>query len=349
MAAIHSRKRAGRKVWLAQIRLKGLRPVYRQFDTRDAAKAWADDEERRLTRLRDRGAVVPEIGNLTVADLIDRYLRDPNTQALDSYDDTSRCLAHWRHDYGGTRLRAFGPVQALDCRDRLLASGRKPATVNRYLSWMRRAWNWGRKTGLVDSASAWPPELLLTENNTRNRFLSDDELVTLLAKADSLYPVMRAAIVVSLATGIRQGELLRLEWRDVNFAQRSLTIRETKTDTPRAVFLPDVAAAALKELKKGAVVGRAVFLDDAGQPFTQPALNHRWEKIRAAANLEDFRWHDLRHSCASYLAQHGASLLEIGQVLGHKSPATTARYAHLVAGKAVTGHDKLDEKLRGKP
>lgn len=349
MATIHSRKRNGKKVWLAQVRLKNLRPVSKQFDSKAEAEAWADEEERGLKRLRDRGGVVPDVGNLTVADLVDRYLRDPNTQALDSYADTTRLLGHWRQDYGATRLRAFGPAQVLDCRDRLLAGKRKPATVNRYLSWMRRAWNWGRKTGLVDSASAWPPELLLTENNKRSRFLSDDELATLLEQAGKLYPVMRAAIVVSLATGIRQGELLRLEWRDVDFSQKSITIRETKTDTPRAVYLPDVAAAALRKLRKGTVVGRAVFLDEAGQVLTRSDLLYRWKRIRTAAKLEDFRWHDLRHSCASFLAQHGASLLEIGQVLGHKSPATTARYAHLVAGKAVTGHDKLDAKLRGKP
>jgi integrase len=347
MAAIHSRKRSGRQVWLAQVRLTGLHPVSKQFDTRAEAEAWASAEEESLKRLRDRGAVVPEVGKLTVADLIDRYLLDPNTQALDSYADTSRALGFWRGDYGATKLRVFGPAQVLDGRARLIAGNRKPATVNRYLSWMRRAWNWGRKTGLVDSGAAWPPELLLTENNRRQRFLSDDELATLLEQTAKLYPVMRAAIVVSLATGIRQGELLRLEWRDVDFEQKALTIRESKTDTPRSVYLPDVAAAALEGLRKQKIVGRAVFLDDEGQPLAREDLLYRWQRIRTAANLEDFRWHDLRHSCASYLAQHGASLLEIGQVLGHKSPLTTARYAHLVAGKAVTGHDKLDEKLRG--
>jgi site-specific recombinase XerD len=67
--------------------------------------------------------------------------------------------------------------------------------------------------------------------------------------------------------------------------------------------------------------------------------------VRPAAGLKDFRWHDLRHSCASFLAASGASLVEIGSVLGHRSPSVTARYAHLVAGKPVTGHAKLDEKL----
>lgn len=349
MPTVTSRKRNGKKVWLAQVRLAGLKPVSKQFENKDDADTWAADEEKRLKRLRDAGSVVPEIGRLKVSDLIDRYLKDPNTTALDSFEDTSRVLGFWRERFGGVALRAFGAAHVMDARAVLLEKGRKPATVNRYLSWMRRAWNWGRKSSLVDPAQAWPPELMLAENNKRQRFLTDDELAVLLKQARALYPVMRVAIVVSLATGIRQGELLRLEWRDVDFAGKALTIRESKTDTPRSVYLPDAAATALKPLRKGKVVGRAVFLDEAGQALTREDLIYRWERIRKAAGLEDFRWHDLRHSCASWLAQHGASLLEIGQVLGHKTPLTTARYAHLVAGKAVTGHDKLDEKLRGEP
>jgi site-specific recombinase XerD len=68
--------------------------------------------------------------------------------------------------------------------------------------------------------------------------------------------------------------------------------------------------------------------------------------VRAAAGLVDFRWHDLRHSCASFLAQNGASLVEIGSVLGHSSPSVTAKYAHMVAGRPITGADKLAAKLQ---
>jgi site-specific recombinase XerD len=62
--------------------------------------------------------------------------------------------------------------------------------------------------------------------------------------------------------------------------------------------------------------------------------------------LRDFRWHDLRHSCASFLAQQGATLLEIASVLGHRSTVVTRRYAHLVQGAPVTGHAALNEKLQ---
>jgi integrase len=74
-------------------------------------------------------------------------------------------------------------------------------------------------------------------------------------------------------------------------------------------------------------------------------LDHQWRKVRAAAALDNFRWHDLRHTAASYLAQSGASLLEVGNVLGHRSAGVTMRYAHLVAGQALPAHAGLNQKL----
>jgi site-specific recombinase XerD len=76
-------------------------------------------------------------------------------------------------------------------------------------------------------------------------------------------------------------------------------------------------------------------------------LVYHWRETRAAAGLRDFHWHDLRHCCASFLAQNGATLLEIGHVLGHRDLATTLRYSHLVQSKPVTGHAGLDAKLWG--
>ena len=113
------------------------------------------------------------------------------------------------------------------------------------------------------------------------------------------------------------------------------------------MYLPASAVAALRELKRASVVGQHVLIDDEGQPVVKFWIEYRWRIVRDAAGLKDFRWHDLRHSCASFLAQQGANLLEIGSVLGHKSPSVTKRYSHLIEGAPVTGHTKLDEKLSG--
>ena len=95
------------------------------------------------------------------------------------------------------------------------------------------------------------------------------------------------------------------------------------------------------------MLGAHVFTGPRGARLTKPQLETGWRRVRTLAGISDFRWHDLRHTAASFLAQSGASLLEIGAVLGHRSPSVTARYAHMVQGAPVTGHDKVDAKLRG--
>jgi integrase len=154
-------------------------------------------------------------------------------------------------------------------------------------------------------------------------------------------------IVVSLATGVRQGELLRLTWADVDFERSRVRIMLTKNNESRAVHLPAVAIEALRAIRKQGVVStKHCFLNGQGTPHKKESVHHFWYVIREKAGLTDFRWHDLRHSCASFLAQKGATLLEIGGVLGHKSPSMTLRYSHLVDGAPITGHAALNEKLR---
>jgi integrase len=255
-----------------------------------------------------------------------------------------RLVAAWVERYGDRKARSFGSVQILAMRNDLLEK-RGPATTNRYLSAMRRCWNWGREVGVIDRAAVWPSKVMLKEPRGRVRYLDDAELAALLKAAEAHSTAMYAAVVVSLATGVRQGELLRLKWKDVDFSKLRLSVLESKNDEARTVHLAANAADALRALKKAPVVGASVFLKPDGQPFDKDALEYHWKAVRSQAGLKDFRWHDLRHSCASYLAQSGASLLEIGSVLGHKSPSVTMRYSHLVQGKPVTGHAALDEKL----
>ena len=181
----------------------------------------------------------------------------------------------------------------------------------------------------------------------RTRDLSDEELARVLADASARSPTMHAAILVSLGCGIRQSELRRLKWADVDLDKKRLRVLVTKNDESRTIYMPQPVVDALRLLKRAPVVGQHVIANEEGQPVEKEWLEYRWRLIREAAGLVDFHWHDLRHSCASFLAQNGSTLLEIGSVLGHKSPSVTMRYSHLVQGAPVTGATKLDEKLRG--
>lgn len=330
---------------LAQVRVRPFRPVAKSFDSREGAVAWAEALETNLKAQAGRG-LTEDLASLTVEKLVEAYLKDPDTQARRYFDSLSALLAWWVNFGGANKVIEVNARLLRKARDEL-RPGRKPATVNRHLSALRSCWNWGRAAGLVAPDHLWPTRLMLREDNERQRYLTDKELTRLLKAGKAHSPTLHAAIVVSLACGLRQAELLRLTWADIDLKAQRARILKTKTDRPRSVYLPKAAVDVLKALKAGRVVGvRPVFLAEDGEPLNRGTLRIRWLVIRDAAKLSDFRWHDLRHSCASFLAQQGATLLEIGSVLGHSSPVITRRYAHLVEGAPVTGHAALDAMLQ---
>ncbi|HEY4771568.1 MAG TPA: site-specific integrase [Steroidobacteraceae bacterium] len=348
MASIQKRKNGDGSIsFLAQVRIKPFKPVAKCKPTYALAKKWAADLEAELVKRRDEGETRAVLTSLSIKGLVDEFLADPEVQQLKYRPDLEALLAWWVNHCGGDKALSFGAVKLREARD-LLRRGRAPATVNRYLSALRSAWNWARAAGLVPQEKAWPTRLFLSEPRERVRFLNDTELAAVLTVAEAHSPWIHAAVVVSLATGLRQGELLRLQWKDVDFEKKTVTVLISKNTKRRSVHLPDPAIAALMKMRRDGVVSlTSIFTDERGEPADKGYLNFRWRKVRTAAGLVDFRWHDLRHSCASFLAQNGASLVEVGAVLGHSSPSITAKYAHLIAGKAVTGADKLAEKLRG--
>ena len=334
--------------YTAQIRIAGFKSAGKTFATENEAHEWAEALVRDLRGQAKRGGARRDITQLTVGDLNQAFLDDPKTKQQKSFSDTQRLLDWWTSKYASAKVLEFGVLQIRDDARSRLIKGRGPSTVNRYLSVMRAAWNWGRDTGHIPSERAWPRRLMLPEPRGRTRFLSDEEIDNVLKAADG-DPVMRAAILVSIATGLRQGELIRLKWSDIDFTGCKVTVQESKNDERRAVHLSSTAVDTLKGLRKLPVVSPVhVFVLKNGKPLKKSLLETRWRKIRKAAGLADFRWHDQRHSCASILLQNGATLAQVGSVLGHKSPGMTMRYAHLVAGAAVTGHDKLDAKLKPK-
>lgn len=340
------RKKTGDRPWLAQVRVRPFKPASKTFATKQDAEEWAGALERELKRQRKARSVRPSLTKYTVAQLARDFLADPETAALRTHSSLELLLAWWVNHYGAERVLEFGALTLREARSKL-QPGRKPATVNRYLSALRSAWNWGRAAELIPQKLSWPSRLMLTEPKGRTRFLDDDELDTLLKESAAHSPAMHAAVLVSIACGVRQSELLRLRWADIDFSRHRLRVMLSKNDEARSVYLPASAAAALKALKAAPVVGQHVFLTESGEPANKSWVEYRWNAVRTAAALRDFRWHDLRHSCASFLAQQGANLLEIGAVLGHRSASVTRRYAHLVEGAPVTGHTKLDEKLGG--
>ena len=147
------------------------------------------------------------------------------------------------------------------------------------------------------------------------------------------------AVLLSMNTGLRRGEILKLRWRSVDFNHRLLTVegRNAKNRQTRHVPLNEEAVSVLRRWREQSGTGAHVFDVTTGFRTT-------WEKILQRARINDFRWHDLRHHFASRLVQQGVPLNTVRDLLGHSSVGMSLRYAHLAPDQRREAVAKLNEK-----
>lgn len=173
----------------------------------------------------------------------------------------------------------------------------------------------------------------LLESEPRVRWLTRAEASTLEAAATGRWPHLACFIALALHTGCRKSELMRLEWRRVDLERGllSLEAKHTKSRRRRSVPLNEAARSALRRLGEWVDAHCAgspwVFARSNGQRLT--TLQKGFKAACARAGIEDFRVHDLRHTCASWLVMAGVSLSVVRDLLGHSSISVTERYAHL--------------------
>ena len=164
----------------------------------------------------------------------------------------------------------------------------------------------------------------------RIRFLSEQERRRLLMACKlSRSPILYPLVVLALGTGGRKNELRWLRWANVDLEAGSVRFTQTKTHLDRTV---PVVGAALQVFHARAQQRQA----DTDLVFARPDgrkpwnMEHAWITARHVAEMDDFRFHDLRHTYASYLAMSGSSLRDIAELLGHKRIQQTMAYAHLI-------------------
>ncbi len=214
-------------------------------------------------------------------------------------------------------------------RDMLTIKGkpRSAATVNRELGVLKRLinraieWNMARVNPVCKVK-------FLPEPKGRLRFLTRDESKRLLeCCARHLYPV----IVTALETGMRRGEIFGMRWENVDLKNRDIFIPHSKNGLSRHVPVSDRLRIILLKLPRriGAdyVFAGEPRIGRLGKPFND--MRTSFEKACVKAGIENFRFHDLRHTAASYMVMAGVPLKTVGEILGHKSMAMTERYAHL--------------------
>ncbi len=339
----------GKTVVRVRVRLKGFPVETATFDRLTDAKRWASKIE---TDIREgRHFKTTEAKRHTLAELIDRYLRDTLPKKSEAMQrDQWRHLTWWKNQVGDRLLADVTPSLLAEYRDRLSKGEgrpRSPATVVRYMAALSHAFTIAVKEWEWINDSPLRRVLKPKEPRGRVRFLSDDERKILLVsckqnKAQYLYPL----VVLALSTGARRGELLGLTWGDIDLKRKVAILHKTKNEERRALPL---AGHALDCVEKLAEIRRIdtnlLFPDETGKKPVE--IRPAWERVLKESKIEDFKFHDLRHSAASYLAMSGASLAEIAEVLGHKTLQMVKRYTHISQQHTAGVVSRMNNKIFG--
>lgn len=338
MATIEVREGATGKRYRVRVRILGERDRTKTFTRKTDAEAWGKATETDLSR----GVYVPtgDDRRRTVADLIDKTIAEhlPTKANGKSAHSVARQLQWWRTELGTLTLDKLTPGRIaearLTLRKRRTRTGTciTPATVNRFLAALSVAtkWAWKELRWLRSN-----PVLEVTkgpESAGVIRFLSDDERKALLdaARAD-LDPNIYAAIVLALCTGLRAGNLRSLTWADVDFDRAAICVRETKNGDGRWVPLVGPAYKVLKSHHDRDPTGEGWVFKSATRDVPAAISAAPWQRVRAAAGLvgpKSLRFHDLRHTAATYMHESGASTVAIAAALGHRTLVMAKRYAH---------------------
>ena len=222
-----------------------------------------------------------------------------------------------------------------------------PASVNRYLAALSHVLTVGVREFKWLPDSQMRDVSKLKEPKGRVRFLSDEERARLLESCrESESRHLFIVVVLALSTGMRKSEILNLRWEDVDLDRPAIVLHDTKNQERRAIPLAGKAYNLILGLK-GLRSNRSNYLFPSSDPDRPIDIRKSWQTALKRAVIEDFRFHDLRHTTASYLAMNGASLPEIAAVLGHKTYEMVKRYAHLSDQHTAEVLERMNEKIFG--
>lgn len=345
MATIYKlAKKDGTPYFRVRIRLKGHRPIDGSFERLTDARKWIQDTESAIRE--GRYFRTSEAQRRTVNELIDRYIKTEIPQRRTCHHQYKMQILWWRQEIGHLTLKDLTPAVIAEARDKLLMAPlernkaynkppshtetKSPATVLHYLGVLSHAlsiavreWMWMEDNPALKVRKPRLP-------SGRSRFLSDDERKALLevCKAN-LNPYLYTVVVLALSTGARYSEIMGLRWDDVDLVRGVAKLEKTKNGDKRAIPLTGLALTLMTELKRTRQRIDSPYLFPRLDGKAPMEIRKAWEATLKQAKIKDFRFHDLRHSAASYLAMNGATLVEIAAVLGHKTLQMVKRYSHL--------------------
>ena len=327
-----------------QIRRQGFANQSAIFSSLTEAKAWREQKlaaiRLNLTATRDSKANVT-----TLSEVISEYIYEKD---VDRKNKKFSQLKWWSDKLGHLRLSKLQPadiakaLRDLERSDKILGGNvvrkadgvkRSSATINRYKAALSSVLTTAEKEWHYISSNPCRSVKTRTEKNERNRWLTENERLRLLTACqgsdwDGLYLI----VLLAICTGARRSELLGLRWSHIEFEANTayLHLSTTKNGDSRTLVIVGDALTELKNWKyKRNKVTDLVFPSPTNLLKPYDAWRPFWNIALQQSQISDFRFHDLRHTAASYLTQAGVPAITVAAILGHKTLQMTKRYSHL--------------------
>lgn len=295
----------------------------------------------------DNRRVAEKIHAKVLSELIEgRYFENLRAKSITFKEMAEKYLGKYQKQRDITSLKSllpfFGDISLSGITTELVSDYRderlkvvKPATVYQELALMRRMYNVARKEWKwVKDNPVADLSFSVGNKNARTRWLSPEEEKRLLDSATN--PLwLRPLLFLALHTGMRRGEMLDLKWNDLDFSRKLIVIQRSKNGEKRSIPMSMTLCSVFAGLKIRDISGR-VF------PIAVRSLREAFSKTLRRAGIEDFRFHDLRHTFATKLVQNGVDIYKVKELLGHKTLAMTMRYSHHYPESLRTSVEVLD-------
>lgn len=295
--------------------------ITRTFSTKTDAQKWARSVESEM----DRGVFVDrtEAERKTLGDILKRHAEEVTPTKKGSDVEIIRIATIRRDKIANIKMAALSGSHIADYRDRRQRDGGvSGSTVNRELNLISSAINTARREWGVNCEN--PVALIRRPQNgkARERRLELGEELRLLKELDETArnPWIKPLVQVAIETAMRRGEMLSLEWENVDLRKCVAHLPDTKNGEARSIPLSSRAKAVLEALPRS--ISGKVF------PTTEDAIKKAFSRACERAGLEDLRFHDLRHEATSRLAELLPNLIELAAVTGHKDLRMLKRYYH---------------------
>jgi integrase len=268
--------------------------------------------------------------NKTFKEMMERYMVEHSKVKKASTERDKASLLHLSPVFGEMILKGISPASITEYKVQRRKEGASPATINREVALMKHGFNLALKEWGWVSDNPVLKVSMEKEPPSRDRWLSYEEEKNLLVASPQW---LKEIIVFAVETGSRREEILSLQWKDVDIFKKAVTIFGKKTGERRTIPLTERALDVLKEREKvrmnvRAIAGDLVFTYPARMKVNIHTLRSAFQDALAKADVQDFRFHDLRHTFATRLAQTGVDPYTIQKLMGHTSFTTTQRYAH---------------------